>query len=194
MPDSAITTDLRALTGAKGQIVFYALDAKHKDAAEFQRRWGPAKAGAILTDEFGNLLEGAMTHSDDVVEAYYYIDELTADQFQRWTDARLKGKALLDKKEYAAAAAHLKLFAFAKGSKDAEAGRRLFASIAPVAASELKEIVAGRESGELKQLPGAERKALMTELSAFEKKWAKTPAAFRAADLKRALTTSKGAL
>jgi len=193
LPDSAITTDLRALTGAEGEVVFYSLDAKHEDAAEFQHRYGPAKPGAIFTDEFGNLLEGAMTHSDDVVEAFYYIDELTADQFRHWTDAAAKGKALLDKKQFAAAAAHLKIFAFAKGSKDAEQGRRLFGKIAPVAAGELKEIVAGRKTEALKHLPWPERKAFMATLSDFEKKWPKTPAAFRAADLKRALASVKSA-
>lgn len=193
MPDSAITTDLRALTGAEGEIVFFPLDAKHKDTAAFQRRYGPAKPGAILTDEFGNLLEGAMTHSDDAVEAFYYIDELTADQFQRWADATQKGKALLDQKQYAAAAAHLKIFAFARGSKDADQGRKLFTTIAPVAAGELKEIVSGREVEALKQLPWPERKALIATLSAFEKKWAKTPAAFSAEDLKNELASIKSA-
>lgn len=194
MPDSDITTDLRGLTGEKGEIVFFSLDGKHKNAAEYGRRYGPAKPGAILTDEFGNLLEKSMTHSDDILEAYYYMDELTAEQFQLWNEASAKGKALLEKKEYAAAAAHLQIFAFAKGSKEADQGRRLFAQIAPIAAEELKKLLGGLKAGSLKDLTAAERKALAAKLSAFEKRWPRTTAAFYAGDLKKQLSSKKSAL
>jgi len=72
------------------------LGSTDKDVPEFQRRYDQTQAGAVLTDEFGNLLKNGLKNSEEIADAYYELDELIAERYQTWNKAIKKGKALID--------------------------------------------------------------------------------------------------
>ncbi len=182
IPDAKIQGDVRELTGKKGKIVLLSLESNDKEALEARRRYDLKKPGAVLTDEFGNVLKGGMKDSEQIMDAYCEMDELMADMYQAWTEAIREGKFLIQKGRYFEAARVLKVFAFASGTKKAEEGKRLFENVAEVA-SEKYEILAQEIRGtDITALNEGARKALIGRLADFIGKWPKTPAAFAAED------------
>lgn len=186
-PDSEINSDLRDLTGKEGEIVFLSVDKKSKDAKLIGRRYDLKQPGAVMTDEFGNLLASDLGESDDIVEAVYYIDELIAEQIDMWSDAIARGRKLVKEGQYRDAAQVLKVFAFAAGSKDAAEGKELFDIVAREASAELEKIV-GDAGG---KLDAKAEKELVANLTEFIAKWPKTPAAFAADDRIAKLASQK---
>jgi hypothetical protein len=194
IPDDKITGDVKDLTGDEGKIIFISMNSKDKDAVAIKHRYGLNKAGAVLTDEFGNLLKRGLTTSDEIVDAYYELDELVAGAYQAWTEAIRKGETLIKKKQYPEAAKVLHIFAFATGTDEAEKGKKLFGEVAKVASQEFEALAAETKEAEAGSLDSKTRKALITKLSDFIAKWPGTEASFTAETLKNELSTTKGAL
>jgi len=193
IPDSKIGQDVRDLTGKQGKIVFLSLGSKDKDVLEFKHRYGLSKAGAVLTDEFGNLLKSGLKDSEEISDAYYELDELMAERFQTWNKAVKKGKLLIDEERYPEAADVLKVFAFATGTNLAKEGKKLFDKVAQVAADEYEKLMAETAEKKAKDLDKETRDKMLVALSSFIEKWPKTPAAFSADNFKLDIVTVKDA-
>lgn len=190
LPDSKIANDLRELTGKEGDLVFLSIDKKSKDAEAIRRRYDLAKPGAVMTDEFGNLLATDLAESDDIVEAFYDIDELIAEQMENWNEALSKGSQMVKNGQYQNAAGILQVFAFASGSDEATEGKKLFDIVARAASAELEKIVGNTTS----ELDSKAKKELTASLKKFIARWPKTPAAFSADARIKKLASLKKAL
>jgi len=186
IPDAQIGGDVCELTGESGDIVFLSVNAKDKDARAVARRYDLEQPGAVMTDEFGNLIASGLETSDDIVDAFYESDELMAEVYGEWSAAVTKGKAHLEKREYSAACRVLQAFAFAAGSDTAEEGRKLFGQVVPLAKREfddlLAKVSAATEGEPPKALDRKQRDALKKRLVHLITRWPKTPAAFSAED------------
>jgi len=158
---------------------------------EYKRRYGLSKTGAVLTDEFGNLLKSGLKDSEEIVDAYYELDELIAERFQVWKEAEKKGKVLIKQELYAEAANVLNTFAFASGTELAKQGRKLFDRVAQVAMNEYEKIVKDTAGKKVKDLDKKTRITLLDALSEFIEKWPKTVAAFSAESLKQEILSVK---
>ena len=190
LPDSKITNDLRELTGKVGELVFLSVDKKSKNAKSIGRRYDLVKPGAVMTDEFGNLLATDLADSDDIVDAFYSIDELIAEQLENWNGAITKGRQLVKNGQYQNAAGILQVFAFASGSKEATEGKKLFDIVARAASEKLEKIL-GNTSGEL---DAKAKRELSASLTKFTTDWPKTPAAFSADARIKELASSRKSL
>ena len=147
-----------------------------------------------MTDEFGNLLATDLAESDDIVEAFYYIDELIAEQLENWNDALAKGRQLVKQGQYQNAAGVLQVFAFATGSQEAKEGKKFFDIVAREASAELEKIIGNAKSKKTSELDVKTKKELVASLTKFIAKWPKTPAAFSADARIKELASSKDAL
>lgn len=194
LPDSKITNDLRELTGKEGDLVFLSIDKKSKDAEAIGRRYDLGKPGAVMTDEFGNLLATDLAESDDIVEAFYYIDELIAEQLENWNEAIAKGRKMVKNGQHQDAAGILQVFAFASGSKEATEGKKLFDIVARAASAELEKIVGNSKPDETSELDAKARRELAASLAKFIARWPKTPAAFSADARIKKLASSRKSL
>jgi hypothetical protein len=155
------------------------------------RRYDLSKAGAVLTDEFGNPLKSGLRNSEEIADAYYELDELMAERYQAWSKAVKKGKLLIEKGQYPEAAAVLKVFAFATGTDLAKEGNKLFDRVAQVASDEYEKLVVIARDKEVKDLDKKTRDTLLAGLSSFIERWPKTPAAFSAETLKKDIASLK---
>jgi hypothetical protein len=191
IPDSNIQNEVRELTGKQGKIVFLSLGNNAKDFLEFKHRYGITKAGVVVTDEFGNPLKCGMMDSEGIVDAYYELDELMADLYQTWHKSIEKGKSLIKKEHFPEAADALKIFAFARGTEKAEEGRKLYYKVSQEASKEYEKLVADTKDKKPDELDMATRDRLIAALTAFIKKWPKTPAAFSAETLKSEIISVK---
>jgi len=186
-PDSKIGREVRELTGKEGKVVFLSIGSKDKNAFEFKQRFDLIKAGAVLTDEFGNTLRSGLKNSEEIAEAYYELDDLMADRYQAWSKAIKKGKLLIKQGQSPEAAAVLKVFAFAAGTNLAKEGKSLFDKVAREASDEYEKLVADNRDKKAKEIDKKTRDTLLTALTAFVRKWPGTPAAFSAEAFKKKL-------
>lgn len=191
IPDSQVGKDVKELTGKDGKIIFLSVGSKDKDVREFQQRYDLIKAGAVLTDEFGNPLKADLKTSEEIADAYYELDELMAERFKSWRQAIKQGKLLLEKKRYSEAAAVLKVFAFTSGTDLAKEGKKLFDQVAQQASNEYEKLTVITNKKEVKDLDEKTRDMLFATLSTFIEKWPKTPAAFVAESLKQEIASLK---
>lgn len=192
IPDSMIKEDVRELISEKGKIVFLSLGSRDKEVLELKHRYDLKKPGAVLADEFGNLLKGGLKDSEQIVDAFYEMDELMAELYQSWNRAIEKGMALIKEERYKEAARVLKIFAFASGTKEAEKGKKMFDRVARIASEELELLVADTIDTSAEDLDEKTREELLVKLIEFIEKWPKTTAAFAAEARMRELTSVKG--
>ena len=182
IPESRIENPVVNLT-VEDKLVYLALDPNDEDLETQLSRFQLRKFGGSLVDRHGNVLKKGLLTSNDMVEAYENLSDLISESRARFAQSLEKGRRLVEDREYKKALRVLKIFAFAEGFPEAEAGKALFEEAAGVAQEAYQALLA--EAPQLTQ-GGAEleecRDAWVKKLRGFSRAWKGSPAA-RAAKL-----------